>query len=66
MAILTHSSGGARAPAGRYGPSRKPSAQETVFGFTAAFGAATVRTMPSMTGGSEFGLLQYVGHARPE
>jgi len=25
-----------------------------------------VRTMPSMTGGSEFGLLQYVGPVRPE
>jgi hypothetical protein len=48
------------------GSQRKTSARETVFGFTAAFGAATVRTLPSMTGGSEFGLLQYVGHVRPE
>ena len=27
---------------------------------------ATVRPMPSMTGGAPFGLLQYAGHARPE
>jgi hypothetical protein len=27
---------------------------------------ATVRTTPSMSGGSQFGLLQYVGHVRPE
>jgi hypothetical protein len=27
---------------------------------------ATVRPMPSMTGGARFGLSQYVGHARPE
>ena len=27
---------------------------------------ATVRTEPSMTGGAQFGLLQYVGHIRPE
>jgi hypothetical protein len=27
---------------------------------------AIVRNTPSMPGGSEFGLLQYVGHVRPE
>jgi hypothetical protein len=27
---------------------------------------ATVRTTPPMTGGAQFGLLQYVGHVRPE
>jgi hypothetical protein len=27
---------------------------------------ATVRTKPLMTGGAQFGLLQYVGHVRPE
>ena len=27
---------------------------------------ATVHTVPAMTGGAHFGLLQYVGHVRPE
>jgi hypothetical protein len=27
---------------------------------------ATVRTMPSMPDGAHFGLLQYVGHVRPD
>jgi hypothetical protein len=26
----------------------------------------TVRTKPPMTGGAQFGLLQYVGHVRPD
>jgi hypothetical protein len=44
----------------------KTSDQENVFGFTACSPPAIVRFTPSMKGGSGFGLLQYVGHARPE
>jgi hypothetical protein len=57
---------GGRPLLGRYGPSRKKSDQEIVFGFTALSPPAIVRAMPSIKDGTQFGLLQYVGHVRPE
>jgi hypothetical protein len=66
MAELSHSDGSKRRQGPLHAFKKKRPIDKNVFGFTVAVGAATLRAMPSMSGGSQFGLLKYAGHVRPD
>jgi hypothetical protein len=66
LAVLTHSNGGAHAANGRYKPSRKNVRTRNRFRLYSGGRGCDSAHKAVNEGGTQFGLLQYAGHVRPE